>query len=161
MLNWLKRNGESIGIPMLGIGLFLIIIISIIGIFGNPTLEALSIALALFCAGLGLIAIGSANKHDVDITTILQRMESKMNYLEGVDKLSEPSKGRKDVTIKPPLATVVAEALPPRVEIKGQTKEEAQKRLDEDVRKVGYLRGELYQLEDGSWGIHWGGKYPI
>ena len=67
----------------------------------------------------------------------------------------------KDVTIKVPLATAELEGLPPHVEIKGQTKEEAQKRLDEDTRNAGHLRGELYELKDGGWGIHWGGKYPL
>lgn len=37
----------------------------------------------------------------------------------------------------------------------------AQKRLDEDTQRAGYVRGELYQRDDGSWAIHWGGKYPL
>lgn len=41
------------------------------------------------------------------------------------------------------------------------SKENAQKRLDEDTKKVGYQRGEIYQLENGGWAIHWGGKYPL
>lgn len=35
------------------------------------------------------------------------------------------------------------------------SKRKAQKRLDEDTKKVGYQRGELYQLTDGSYGIKW------
>lgn len=41
------------------------------------------------------------------------------------------------------------------------SKENAQRRLDEDTKKVGYQRGQIYQLENGSWAIHWGGKYPL
>ncbi len=37
----------------------------------------------------------------------------------------------------------------------GQTKEAAQKRLDEDTERAGYVRGEIYQLQNGSWGINW------
>jgi hypothetical protein len=36
-----------------------------------------------------------------------------------------------------------------------QTKDEAQKRLDEDTQRAGYVRGELYQTKDGNWGINW------
>jgi hypothetical protein len=42
-----------------------------------------------------------------------------------------------------------------------QSKEAAQRRLDEDTKRVGYVRGELFQNMDGSWSIHWGGKYPL
>lgn len=42
-----------------------------------------------------------------------------------------------------------------------QSKKATQKRLDQDFKEVGYGRGEIYQLEDGNWGIHWGGKYPL
>jgi hypothetical protein len=42
-----------------------------------------------------------------------------------------------------------------------QSRIEAQKRLDEDTKTVGFVRGEVYQLEDGTWAIHWGGKYPL
>jgi len=47
------------------------------------------------------------------------------------------------------------------VEVTSRSKAAAQKRLDEDTKRVGYVRGETYQLEDSSWGIHWGGKYPL
>ncbi|GAI28756.1 unnamed protein product, partial [marine sediment metagenome] len=47
------------------------------------------------------------------------------------------------------------------VEVTSRSRAAAQKRLDEDTKRVGYVRGETYQLEDGSWGIHWGDKYPL
>jgi hypothetical protein len=46
-------------------------------------------------------------------------------------------------------------------EVDKQSKEAAQKRLDEDTKRVGYVRGEIYQVEEGKWAIHWGGKYPL
>lgn len=36
-----------------------------------------------------------------------------------------------------------------------KSKQEAQRRLDEDTRKVGYKRGELYLRDDKSYGIAW------
>ena len=37
----------------------------------------------------------------------------------------------------------------------------AQRRLDEDTKRVGYVRGEVFQTEGGRWAIHWGGRYPL
>jgi hypothetical protein len=53
-----------------------------------------------------------------------------------------------EVIIKPASATEVS-------------KEDAQSRLDADTARVGYIRGELYQKEDGTWAINWGGKHPL
>lgn len=36
-----------------------------------------------------------------------------------------------------------------------KSKLEAQLRLDEDTVNIGYQRGQLFQHEDGSWGIQW------
>ncbi len=36
-----------------------------------------------------------------------------------------------------------------------KSKQKAQQRLDEDIKRVGYERGKLYQLKDGAWGIAW------
>lgn len=44
---------------------------------------------------------------------------------------------------------------------KAYKKEAAQKRLDDDTKRVGYVRGELYEAQKGKWAIHWGGKYTI
>jgi hypothetical protein len=46
-------------------------------------------------------------------------------------------------------------------ETKAYNKEAAQKRLDDDTKQVGYVRGELYEAEKGKWAIHWGGEYPL
>lgn len=37
-----------------------------------------------------------------------------------------------------------------------ESRQKAQKRLDADTEKVGYIRGKLYQLKDGRYGIEWG-----
>ncbi len=47
------------------------------------------------------------------------------------------------------------------VKVTSKSRAAAQRRLDEDTKRVGYVRGEIYQLEDGNWGIHWGGEYPL
>ena len=90
-------------------------------------------------------------------TLTLKPVEAKTGVGKARIEVGEP----KDITITPPTLRLRLETFPPRVEIKGQTKEDAQKRLDEDTRKVGHPRGELYPLEDGGWGIAWGGKYPL
>jgi hypothetical protein len=64
----------------------------------------------------------------------------------------------RNVVIHAPTATVSVSAGVPSIEATGKSKEEAQKRLDEDTRKVGFVRGEVYQVDDGTWGIAWGGK---
>jgi len=77
--------------------------------------------------------------------------------------------------IEKPSGNVIVTPLPLHLRLKGyspevkvekkrvekKSKEATQKRLDEDTRKVGYVRGEIFQLEDGSWGIAWGGKHPL
>lgn len=98
------------------------------------------------------------DEYEPPIQTLTQKpVAVKTKVVKARAEVGEP----KDVTIEVPLATIEVKGLPPRVVIKGQTKEEAQKRLDEDTKKVGFIRGEIYQLDDSSWGIHWGGKYPL
>ena len=41
------------------------------------------------------------------------------------------------------------------------SKSAAKRRLDEDTKRVGYKRGEIYEIGDGKWGVNWGGKYPL
>jgi hypothetical protein len=36
-----------------------------------------------------------------------------------------------------------------------ESREKAQKRIDEDTEKVGYVRGKLYRLKDGRYGVAW------
>ena len=46
-------------------------------------------------------------------------------------------------------------------EVPVKSKEAAQQRVNDDAKRVGFVRGEVYQLPDGTWGVRWGGKYPL
>lgn len=84
-------------------------------------------------------------------------------YEPSEDKLEFPPDLSKNVVIEPPPATASAEVVAPKVETltPEASRAKAQARLDADTKKVGYVRGELFQKENESWGIHWGGKYPL
>ena len=104
------------------------------------------ISLGLVSVGLGLIALSMAQKSDKRHMELLERLD------KSTPRLPVLSKG--DI-LTPSGQLLAKEALGE------QSKEAAQKRLDEDTKRVGFVRGELYQLEDGSWVVHWGGKYPL
>jgi len=86
------------------------------------------------------------NDYVLLITEWLKAREEKLLYAPRLDK--------------PPTELIGTDLLGTLKVVK-RSKAAAQKRLDEDTKRVGYVRGEVYQLEDGSWGIHWGGKYPL
>jgi hypothetical protein len=124
------------------------------------------VLLGLFSVGLGFIAIGLSHKADKKYTEILNRMDANIvkvvNSLNGFDRrldIIEQPIG--NIIVKPPPAALVLKTFPPEIIVEKKSKEAAQKRLDEDTQRVGFVRGGIYQLEDGSWGIHWGGKYPL
>jgi len=104
------------------------------------------ISLGLVAVGLGLIAMSMAQKSD----------KRHMELLERLDK----SAPRLPVLAKGDILTPSGQPLAEEP-LGEQSKITAQKRLDEDTKRVGFVRGELYQLEDGSWAIRWGGKYPL
>ena len=118
--------------------------------------------------GLGVAAIAFGFALFSQIT--LQRIEKTVQEIvaqpeDTVDLPTEPAAKAKlleqlIIAPKPAEAKAVVD-ITGRVTVTSRSKEAAQKRLDEDTKKVGYKRGEIYQLEDGSWGIHWGGKYPL
>lgn len=86
------------------------------------------------------------NDYILLVTVWLEAREEKLLYAPGLDM---------------PPTELIGTDLIGTVKVTSRSKAAAQKRLDEDTKRVGYVRGELYQLEDGSWGIHWGGKYPL
>ena len=86
------------------------------------------------------------NDYVLLVTEWLKAREEKLLYASGLDM--------------PPIELIGTDLIG-TVKVISRSKAAAQKRLDEDTKRVGYVRGELYQLEDGSWGIHWGGKYPL
>jgi len=127
----------------------------------------LGISLALFSVGLGLIAVGISAKSDIRYTEILSRIDANLIkalefYKPSEDRLEFPPGLSKDVVIRPAPASARASVAGPTVKVTPElSKAQAQARLDADTKKVGYRRGELFQKEDGSWAIHWGGKYPL
>ena len=55
-------------------------------------------------------------------------------------------------TFKPSEVKLVSRLSEDEIE---QSKQKAQKRLEEDTKRVGYQRGKLYQLDNGKWAISW------
>ncbi len=106
----------------------------------------LGAALGLLSVGLGFTAIGMTAKSDKRHTELLKSLDKNIARL--------PTLLKNDVLT--PSGQLLAKEM-----LNEQSKNASQKRLDEDTQRVGYVRGEIYQLEDGSWGIHWGGKYPL
>lgn len=150
----IKTRGEDIGITFFVLG-FLVVILFAGLIFASVSIEAnlfstlLFVGLALISVGLGFTSVGMSAKSDKRQTDLLERLDKNVTMLPLLFKgdILTPSGQR---------AVKAVEELR-----KEQSKEAAQRRLDEDTRKVGYVRGELFQNEDGSWSIHWGGKYPL
>jgi len=106
----------------------------------------LGFCLGMLSVGLGLTAIGMSGRSDIRHTELLERLD------RNVARLPLLIKG--DI-LTPPGQIIAKEML------SEQSKPATQKRLDEDTQKVGYVRGKLFQNEDGSWSIHWGGEQPL
>ncbi len=82
--------------------------------------------------------------------------------LEFGDKIpvySPTDKAFQEVVLQPPVPAVkaqVAEISKLSDEEIEQSRQRAQKRLDEDTKRVGYQRGKLFQVPDsGKWAIAW------
>ncbi len=144
--HWFKENGEAVGILFLALGILLIFVAFIFTLMDTEVIYLLSLGLASISAGLGLISIGASAKSDSRHTELLESLD------KNVARLPLMLKG----DVLSPSGQLIAKEM-----ISEQSKIAAQKRLDEDTKRVGVLRGEIYQLEDGSWAIHWGGKYPL
>ena len=147
----IKIGGEHIGVPFLIIGVSIVILLGILSLAGvsiEITLlyTLLALGLALLSVGLGFTSVGISAQSDKRQTELLKRL--------GKNVVGLPLLFKGDI-LTPSGHRAVKEL---REE---QSKEAAQKRLDEDYKRVGYVRGELFQNEDGSWAIHWGGKYPL
>lgn len=157
----LKNVGEPIGVIFVILGV-LALVAKFILVSSNLQvgIDLLSVCLGLFSVGLGCIAIGLSEKADKKYTEILKQIDANVVYLmKGQDTIKAPPIGNVIVTPRP--LELVIKTFAPEVKIEHKSKESAQKRLDEDTKRAGYVRGELYQLKDGSWGIAWGGKYPL
>ena len=153
MWTQLKSKEEAIGKGCTVLGLLFLIVF-----FFNLTqlqiaLALLGASLGLFSIGLTLMSIGSSARSHERHTDLLRQI---LNYYE-------PQQDRmvsKIPQIIRPQGIPSEEKFGKPTVTKG-SKEYAQSRLDEDTKKVGYTRGELYQLKDSSWGIAWGGEYPL
>ena len=148
MLCWLKQNGEAIGVPILFLGFLLIFAAFILTLIGTEVevIYLLGVALGSISVGLGFIATGMSAKSDIRHTELLERLDKNVETLPLMLK----------VDILTPSGQQLAKDI-----LSKQSKAAAQKRLDEDTERVGFVRGEVYQLKDGNWGIAWGGKYPL
>lgn len=149
-----KARGEDIGLPLLIIGVLLVIVrfvLILVGVITDVTLFALG--LALISVGLGFTSVGMSAKSDKRQTDLLRNLDKNVATL--------PLLFKGDVLTPSGLTTVENLLEEQSKEAAQKSKEAAQKRLNDDTRKVGYVRGELFQHEDGTWSIHWGGKHPL
>ena len=147
--NYLAKNGVFLGIFFITLGVGALIA-SLVYMFKDMDVQVIGnitgLMLGLFSVGLGLIAINMSARSDQRYTILLKRLDNNVTRL--------PTLLKSDI-LTPPGRMLANEILTE------QSKDAAQKRLDEDTRRVDYVRGELYQLSDGTWAIHWGGKYPL
>ena len=155
----LKGEGERIGFMFIVVGSLLVVSLLILVWIQDPELN---LVLALFGAalgfisiGLGFVSVGTAQKSDERYTELLTRIDRNV-----VDFLSKLEAGDKVEIQGKELLNIPPTATPKAVDII-ESRILAQSRLDEDTKKIGRPRGELYKLPDGRWAIHWGGKYPL
>lgn len=167
MRNQIKSRLERFGFAVLILGVGGLLGAALAPIKADLATTLLQISLALVSVGLGLMAVGISTKSDIRYTEILSRIDANVTralefYQPGEDRLEFPPELSKDVVIRPGPAEARAGVAGPTVKVAPELSEaQAQARLDADTKKVGYRRGELFRKEDGSWAIHWGGKYPL
>jgi len=143
----IQKIGEKIGRIFFIFGVLALLAQFVLVLLGLRTeIGLLGASLGLLSVGLGFIAIGMAAKSDRRHTDLLERLDKNV--------------ARLPTLLKNDLLTPSGQLLAKEM-LGEQSKGAAQKRLDQDTQRVGYVRGEIYQLEDGRWGIHWGGKYPL
>jgi hypothetical protein len=154
----LKGRGEPAGIVFIVVGALLVVSLVLLIWIQDPELQ---LVLALFGAalgcisiGLGFISVGTAQKSDERYTELLTRIDGNvLDLLSNAEAGDRIEVGGEEYNI-PLIAT-------PEVVNIDESRILAQRRLDEDRRKVGRPRGELYQLPDGRWAIHWGGRHLL
>ena len=139
----LKMQAAAGGIILFILGFILLVLSAVLSCIPTTAESVYKVvfpaALGTISLGIGLIAVGVTVESDKRYTELLGRMLRQMESLQYKlgDKIA--------LSIGSP----------------DRNKEDAQKRLDEDTKKVGYQRGDLFQNKDGTWSINWGGKYPL
>lgn len=143
----IKRRGEDRGLPFLILGCLCILLQFVLVLTGlRAETSLLGVAFGLISVGLGFTAIGMGTKSDKRHTDLLERLDKNV--------------ARLPLLLKDDMLTPSGQLLAKEL-LGDQSKSAARKRLDEDTKKVGYVRGEIYEVENGRWAIHWGGKYPL
>lgn len=168
----IKNTGQNIGWLFMVLGGIVLIVDFFLRVLNKPDSGLLDVFLGLVSVGLGFIAIGMAHQTDKKYTNILTKLDINLtkvlHYFEPeTDELKFPPNLSNNVVISPPpmnLKMAFGSAdVATRFEVTTPeiSKAKAQNRLEQDTKEVGYVRGELFQKTDGSWGIRWGGKYPL
>jgi len=133
----IQNNGKTIGFLFLILGVCVLLTqFALILSDSQNESDLLGVWLGLFSAGLGFIAIGMAAKSDERHTELLERLDKNIARL--------PTLLKNDVLT--PSGQLLAKEM-----LGKQSKDAAQKRLDEDTQRVGYVRGEIYQLSVVSY----------
>jgi len=137
-----KNRAHAIGLPLIVIGMSFLAFQAVLVIFLRlRTEEGLtSISLGLISVGIALHVIGMTRESDKRYTEILKRLDRNVEQL--------PAMFNRDVL------TSQGQSIAEKT-VEKESKESAQRRLDEDTQRVGYVRGKLFQNKDGSWCIHW------
>ena len=110
---------------------------------------------------VAIVAVGIAIWAKVEAKRTSNKQVQKLDSILLNIRKGDIVEPKGDVIIKVPTAELVVETFIPEVIVEKKTRAAVQKRLDEDTKKVGFVRGEVHELEDGNWAIHWGGKYPL
>lgn len=142
----IKQRGEDTGIVLLPFGFILLLLCALLTSLNIDSVWLLGISIGVMSLGLGFIALGISAKSDERYTQLLEKLNKNIAYLPRMFKGDTLST----------LGQQVAEEAASE-----QSKTAAQERLDQDRKKVGYLRGEIYKVDDENWAINWGGKYPL
>jgi hypothetical protein len=152
-----KQMGEGAGQGFMLVGSVIVVTAFALALTEQPWplfASVLGAGLGCISIGLGGVSVGVAHKSDSRYVELLRRIDS--NVAKMLPHIVEGDIVELEGKELHPLPTGVLEK--PDSET---SRKLAQRRLDEDTKKVGYQRGELYQLPDGRWAIHWGGKYPL
>ena len=163
----MESQGAVIGGFLLVVGTILLLYQLISVLFYSSATETglFGWSLGLVSVGLGVIAIHLSIKiGKIHAKSLTRLYESFIAYrIEWLtDKFTPPTQEQKKEILER-LERLKEERLeiPKEERPEEDSKSAAQRRVDEDKKRVGYVRGEIYEIEDGKWGVNWGGKYPL